>query len=187
MRAGPVRRARISPSPSREVPPNMPPADRSDRVRKTRRPRALRLIALYKLVKAMACLLLAAAAFRLVQPAVADRLDDWLASLTWATQHGLIASLVDKLATFGPKQFRLVGAAALTYMGLYAVQGLGLWFGQRWAEWLVVIETGLLLPFEVWQLSKQVSMLKLLVFLGNVLIVLYLAYLLRKQAANTTV
>lgn len=162
----------------------MPPADRP--ARQTPRPRALRLIAVYKFIKTAACLVLAAAAFRLVHPAVADRLDDWLASLTWATQHGFVANLVDKLATFGPKQFRLVGAAALTYMVLYAVQGLGLWFERRWAEWLVVIETGLLLPFEVWELSQRLSALKLLVFLGNVLIVLYLARVLRQQAAGRT-
>lgn len=166
-------------------PPNMPPtpADCPHPAPAARQWSALRAIAAYKFVKTAACLLLAAAAFHLVRPDVAAQFDQWLESLTWATRHGGIARLVDQLAAFGPTQFRLVGVAAVVYMVLYAVQGTGLWLGKRWAEYLVVIETGLLLPFEAWELAHRLSALKLLVFAANILIVLYLVRVLRAQGA----
>ncbi len=80
----------------------------------------------------------------------------------------------------GPHQFRVFGAAAVIYALLYAVQGLGLWFGKRWAEYLIVVETGLLLPLEIWELLQHFSPFKLVVLCANAVIVGYLIHVLRK-------
>ena len=120
------------------------------------RHRGLVVIALYKFVKMAACVLLAAAAFDLVRPEVAMHFEHWLESLTWATRQGIVMRSIDWLLGLGPKQFRIFGAAAAVYAALYAVQGFGLWFSKRWAEYLVVIETCLLLPFESLGISAPV-------------------------------
>ncbi|GAA0704119.1 DUF2127 domain-containing protein [Dokdonella soli] len=146
------------------------------------RPRALALIALYKLVKAVACTMLAAAAFDLVRPEVAAWFGGWLESLTWPTRHGFSMRAIDWLLGLGPHQFRLFGSAALVYAALYAVQGVGLWFGKRWAEYLVVAETSLLLPFEIWELLRRFSLFKLVVLVVNVAVIIYLIHLLRRRA-----
>lgn len=147
----------------------------------TRSPRALAVIALYKLVKMAACLALAAAAFDLLRPEVAEHFGRWLESLTWATRQGIVMRTVDWLLDLGPKQFRMFGIAAIVYAVLYAVQGLGLWFGKRWAEYLVVIETCLLLPFEIWELAHQFSAFRLAVLVANVAVAVYLIGLLRRH------
>ena len=141
-------------------------------------PVALRWIALYKFAKTLACVLLAMAAFHLLRADVADHFDRWLSSFTWAARHGLVAQAIDKLEALGPAQFRLVGATAITYAILYALEGVGLWLGKRWAAWLVVVESGLLLPFEGWSLWHHFSTFKLLLMLANVLVVLYLLHAL---------
>ncbi|NCT68164.1 MAG: DUF2127 domain-containing protein [Rhodanobacteraceae bacterium] len=141
-------------------------------------PRTLVLIALYKLFKAAACLVLAAVAFHLLQPAPAARFDHWLASLSWVSHHHLLVRAIAWLLGLGPHAFRLFGLVALGYAALYAVQGIGLWFGRRWAAYLVVVETGLLLPLEAWELAHRLTPLKLAVLAVNLAIVAYLVRML---------
>lgn len=147
------------------------------------RPRALALIAVYKLIKTAACLVLAFASFHLVRADVVARFDGWLESLAWTTRHALVVRLIDWLLGLGPHQYQLFGFAALAYATLYAVQGGGLWLGKRWAEYLVVIETGLLLPLELWELHHRFSAFKLIAFVVNVAVVLYLLRLLRTRSS----
>lgn len=159
-------------------------SDAATRSRATPRggiPRALVVIALYKLVKTAACLALAAAAFNLLRPGVELQFEHWLESLTWATRHGIVMRSVDWLLDLGPKQFRMFGVAALVYAALYALQGYGLWLGRRWAEYLVIIETCLLLPFELWELAHRFSTFKSFVLVVNVAVVIYLIALLRRH------
>ncbi|MEP7042049.1 MAG: DUF2127 domain-containing protein [Dokdonella sp.] len=143
-------------------------------------------IALFKLAKSVACIALAAMAFHLLQPDVAEHVGRWLESLTWATRHGVVMRAIQSFVDLGPQQFRVFGAAALTYAALYAVQGIGLWLGKRWAEYLIVIETGLLLPVEVWELQHRFSLFKLGVLLVNIAIVVYLIRVLRKPRTQAT-
>lgn len=148
---------------------------------KPRASRALAVIAVYKFVKMTACIALAAAAFNLLRPDFAGRFERWLESLAWVTRHGIVTHAIDSLLDLEPRQFRMFGIAALIYALLYAVQGLGLWFGKRWAEYLVIIETGLLLPIEVWELAHRYSIFKLIVLFANIAIMIYLIGLLRRR------
>lgn len=169
----------------RKMPPTTTPTTPSaatDDAAKSRRPRTLVAIAVYKLLKMMACIALASAAFHLLRPDVAARFSGWLESLAWVARHGLAMRAVEWLLGLGPHQFRLFGVSALVYAVLYAVQGLGLWFGKRWAEYLVVIETGMLLPWELFELTRHFSAFKLLVLIANLAIVVYLVRLLYRHA-----
>ncbi len=157
-------------------------AARSPAMAPTSVPRALVVIALYKLVKTAACLALAAVAFNLVHPEVELHFSRWLESLTWITRYGIVMRSIDWLLNLAPTQFRAFGMAALVYAALYAVQGYGLWFGKRWAEYLVIGETCLLLPVELWELAHRSSVLKVVVLVANVAVVVYLIGLLRRNA-----
>jgi uncharacterized membrane protein (DUF2068 family) len=59
------------------------------------------------------------------------------------------------------------------------VEAVGLWYGRRWAEYLTFIATSLLLPLEVYEIIHKGTVLKVIGFLVNVAVVLYL--LLRKR------
>jgi hypothetical protein len=57
--------------------------------------------------------------------------------------------------------------------------GLGLWKGKRWAEYLTVIATSTLIPFEVYDLARRLTMVRAAALVVNVAPVLYLAYRIR--------
>ena len=75
-----------------------------------------------------------------------------------------------------------VKAIALLAYGdavLSAVEGLALRAQRWWAPWLVVIATGSLLPWELWELMWRPTWIRLVLFILNVAVV---AYLLRGVA-----
>jgi len=66
------------------------------------------------------------------------------------------------------------GILALGYAALEGTEAYGLWHRRRWAEWLTVVATSLLLIPEVWALTKGTSLLKVGGLLVNLAIVAYL-------------
>jgi uncharacterized membrane protein (DUF2068 family) len=70
----------------------------------------------------------------------------------------------------------LLGYAAFFYAALFAAEGIGLYLRKHWAEYLVVIVSGSLLPFEVYELFNSAAWWKLGVLTGNLLIVGYLIH-----------
>lgn len=81
-------------------------------------------------------------------------------------------------------ELRIAGAVGIGYGLLEAVEGIGLWLDQLWAEYLTVIATSLLIPFEVYELVHRPSVWKAAGITVNILIVAYLTHLLRQRLAH---
>lgn len=71
---------------------------------------------------------------------------------------------------------QLAGLALLGYGSLQVVEGVGLWGGWRWAEYLTVVATGLFVPLEVYELLDGASALKATALTVNLAAVAYLVY-----------
>jgi uncharacterized membrane protein (DUF2068 family) len=91
---------------------------------------------------------------------------------------GLLHDL-DRLFTLRTGTLKEVGLALLAYAALEGVEAVGLWFAKRWAEYLTFISTTILLPLEVYEIINKGTPLKVIGFLINVAVVVYL--LLRKR------
>jgi len=89
------------------------------------------------------------------------------------SQHGIVHDL-QRLFAVSVTNLYLVAAAAAGYAALEGTEAVGLWLGRRWAEYLTFIATVVFVPYEVYELTKSVSWLKLLTLAINVLIVIYL-------------
>jgi uncharacterized membrane protein (DUF2068 family) len=87
--------------------------------------------------------------------------------------------VITRLHNLHAHTLRIAGVAAIGYGTLELVEGAGLWLDQLWAEYLTVIATSLLIPFEFYELAIRPSLWKAGGILVNVLIVLYLARALR--------
>ena len=61
------------------------------------------------------------------------------------------------------------------------MEGIGLYLRKGWAEWFVVIMTGSLLPLEVYEIIHHVTVLKILLTMGNLIILGYLIYVIRTK------
>ena len=78
-------------------------------------------------------------------------------------------------------EVRVAALFALGYGALELVEGTGLWLDQLWAEYLTVIATSLLVPFEVYELVRHPTVLKAGGLAVNLAIVAYLVHLLRRR------
>ncbi len=134
-------------------------------------------IVAYKLIKAT--LQLAGTALLLYEQskgsvfAFAESVEAWLRQVTFAV--GLVGPVANWLQAEATPKHLLVGICLLGLDGvLTSIEGVGLHFRQRWAAWLVVIATGMLLPFEVWELIRRFTLIRSAVLLINLAIVVYL-------------
>ena len=88
-------------------------------------------------------------------------------------RHGLLHEL-DNLFTTSSAHLHLLGGVLLAYAAVEGVEAVGLWKQQRWAEYLTFLVTSSLLPLEVYEITNRASPLKILAFVLNVVIVVYL-------------
>jgi uncharacterized membrane protein (DUF2068 family) len=70
----------------------------------------------------------------------------------------------------------LAGAAIAAYAALEGVEAIGLWLGRRWAEYLTFVATVVFVPYEIYELTKSVTTLKVLSLVINLAIVAYLLF-----------
>ena len=95
--------------------------------------------------------------------------------------------IVDYLHNLHAHELKIAAALAIGYGVLELVEGVGLWLDQIWAEYLVIVATSLLIPFELYELVRHPSPWKAAGILVNVLIVLYLVHLLRRRRRSRPV
>ena len=89
------------------------------------------------------------------------------------SNHGIVHDL-QRLFAVSTANLYLIGAGAAAYAALEGTEAVGLWLGRRWAEYLTLIATAVFVPYEVWELTKSISWLKILTLIINLLIVIYL-------------
>jgi uncharacterized membrane protein (DUF2068 family) len=70
----------------------------------------------------------------------------------------------------------VVAIAAIVYALLEGTEGVGLAMRRRWAEYLTVIATGILIPYEAYEVIHQATLFKVGALLLNLAVVGYLAY-----------
>jgi uncharacterized membrane protein (DUF2068 family) len=98
-------------------------------------------------------------------------------------QH-FIHRLVVRLHRLRAHELRIAALAAIGYGTLELVEGIGLWLDQLWAEYLTLIATSLFIPLELYELAIRPSLWKAGGITVNILIVAYLAFVLRRRLAR---
>ena len=87
--------------------------------------------------------------------------------------HGLLHEL-DNLFTTSSTHLHLLGAVLLAYGAIEGLEAVGLWYQRRWAEYLTFLVTTSLLPLEVYEIVNRTTPFKVLAFVINAAVVIYL-------------
>ena len=147
------------------------------------RDRVLLAIAAFKFVKAALFVVAALAAFGLLRPHVGELAQRWIATLAATYDNALtrrIVALVTRIASLDRHRLEIVGVLALCYAGLFVTEGIGLWRGRRWAEYLTVIATASLVPFELYEVTQHVTLPRVAALIVNLVVLAYLVRQLRR-------
>jgi uncharacterized membrane protein (DUF2068 family) len=98
--------------------------------------------------------------------------------LNLSAGHSIIVQLLLRVLVFvgNFSHVNVVAIGAIAYALLEGTEGVGLAMRRRWAEYLTVIATGLLIPYEVYEVIHHVTLFKVGALLLNLAVVGYLAY-----------
>jgi len=157
--------------------------DSHDEPRPAHKIDGLRLIALVKFGKAALLLATSYGLYRLLNAELVEHLHDWLNSLTDTFERRLLERALDWIDSLGRKRIHGLLVVTGIYTAILVTEGTGLWMRKLWAEWLTVIASASLIPFELYHLftNSHNPLAVLAATVLNIVIVIYLVGQLRKN------
>ena len=149
----------------------------------TRRERTwtIHFIALEKMLKGVVVIVIAVELLTFIN----SDIHAW--ALDFVDRHGIdagnrfVSSALERLVGVNNNQLITWSSIAAAYAALLFTEGLGLWFQKRWAEYLTVIGTALLIPLELFEIYEKFTWLRIGILIVNIFIVWYLATRLRDE------
>ena len=98
--------------------------------------------------------------------------------LLLATDANLVTRLIDQALVYLGfyKHQTTLALVIIGYALIELTEGIGLAMRRRWAEYLIVFATGLLIPYEAWEVVHKGTLLRVAGLALNIAIVAYLAY-----------
>jgi uncharacterized membrane protein (DUF2068 family) len=146
--------------------------------------RLLRLIAVFKFLKAGLLIALGIGAFKLLHKDLGSILEHWIEAMRLDPGERFLDAALAKASRVSPAQIKKVGVGSFIYAGLFLTEGTGLWLRKRWGEWFTIILTSSAVPIEIYEIHRHPSAVKVVVLALNVAVVAYLIYHLRSRDRN---
>jgi uncharacterized membrane protein (DUF2068 family) len=134
----------------------------------------LRWIGVYKLFKAVLAVVGGLMVLRLMHRSIPDMAVKWMGRLHIDPNSHAGHLLLRAAVEFKPRRLSWVAGILFVYVPLFVIEGIGLIRRRLWAEWLTVVSTAILIPPEVYELTRRVTWVRILILLVNVVVVLYL-------------
>jgi uncharacterized membrane protein (DUF2068 family) len=141
----------------------------------------LRIIALFKLAKALLFVCTGVGLLHFLNKDVEGRLQHLMESLHVDSDNHLAKWCLDEAGRLTNLKLASLSAVCFFYAALFGTEGTGLYLRKKWAEYFVVIVTGSLLPLEGYELWHKVNVAKVLLTIGNLIILGYLIYVIRRK------
>jgi len=140
------------------------------------------LIGVFKLFKGTLLTVAAAGALALTKPAVNDVIRQWVIAMDVGPFGRTIGDwLVNSVLGMHVNTLKAVAVGAGLYATLFFTEGAGLLFDKIWAEWMVVVTSAGLIPFEIMEIVRRHHPVAVAVLVLNVAIVVYLYFRVRQR------
>jgi uncharacterized membrane protein (DUF2068 family) len=142
--------------------------------RRDSRSPTLVLIAIFRLAKALVLAAACVGMLKLLEPESARRLQQWITALPFVENHPGLDGVARRITETSPGRIHFAALLAAGYAALFTVEGVGLILGRVWAEYLVIVATSSFVPFEIYELARRFTAVRLGALIVNVAIVAYL-------------
>lgn len=136
----------------------------------------LRLIAIYKLAHAVLFLAAAVGVLHLLNKDLETTMQNALNHLHVDSDNKIADWCLRQAGMVTNFKLESLSAVFLLYGLLFGTEGVGLYLKKRWAEYLVIVITGSLLPVEGYELWHSVNWFKIVIIIGNLGILGYLIH-----------
>ena len=141
------------------------------------RNRILLLIGLFKFVKAAALITAGILVIHFRNADLTKVALHWINKMRLDPHNHWVDMVLDHIALIHKKQMEMLAGGTFVYALLFAIEGIGLVLEKTWGEILVLVDTALLMPLEMYEITKKPDLLRIALLVGNALIFAYLVYL----------
>jgi len=131
-------------------------------------------IAIFKWCAALVLVLVGIGFLKLMHKDIETLVMLWADQLRVDPDNRYLGALLVKLHLLDEKKIEVLSGATFGYSALFLVQGTGLFFEKRWAEYLTVIATLSFVPVELYELAKKFSVPTCVILVINLAIALFL-------------
>jgi uncharacterized membrane protein (DUF2068 family) len=144
-----------------------------------RQRQVLKAVALFECFKGIFVALMGLCALALVHKDVWLYAESLLALFHISTDRRSAQLFLDFADNVTDARLWAAARIAFAYSALRFTEAYGLWKGRTWAEWVALVSGALLLPLEIRELSRGVTLLRSALFIGNLAVVLFMLYVIR--------
>jgi len=145
------------------------------------------LIAAYKGLQALLFVGVGIGAFRLLHKDLDDLLSQVALALRFNPESHFINFLLDKAALVNDPMLRRIGAVAFSYAALSLAEGIGLYMEKAWGELLTLGITASFLPWEIFEIFRRLTWVRVGLLIINKMVFLYLLKLVASRKQPTEI
>jgi uncharacterized membrane protein (DUF2068 family) len=139
------------------------------------------VIGILKLISGALALVVGLGLFRFLGHDPGPRAERIITHLGLDPHNHVIHALLSRVTGLDRTQLRALEAGTFFYAGLHLIEGIGLILRRDWAGYLVIVATSSLIPFEIYEIVRKPSPLRISLFVLNAAIVIYLIIALRRE------
>ena len=152
-------------------------------LRPQRRVRYLKIIAIFKILQGALLLCIGISLLFLHSRARwLDAISDWVDGELMVVHSRAVLYLLNKLQdAVAGGLLRVTGVVSLFYAAVLFTEGIGVYRQRRWAEMLMVIATGALIPLELRHVWFSPNAVAILILAANCFIVWFLYRVLQRE------
>jgi uncharacterized membrane protein (DUF2068 family) len=141
--------------------------------------RWLILIATFKLCQALLFAAVGFGALHLLHRDVGDQLARVADHLP---ESRFIDFLLDRASLIDDRMLMRIGALGFVCAGVNLIEGVGLYLELVWAEYLTLIVTGSFMPWEIFEIFRRITIVRVGLLTVNVLVFIYLLKLVMERS-----
>lgn len=136
--------------------------------------RWLLLIAVYKFFHALLFVAIGLGAHRLLHKDIADEIELLARHLRFDPESRLINFILEKASLINDPLLRRIGFVAFCYAAVTMAEGIGLYLEKAWGEILTLLITASFLPWEIYEIVRRLTWIRVSLLTINILVFLYL-------------
>ena len=143
------------------------------------------LIALYKGGQALLFCAVGFGALRLLHQDVGGVLFDLATAMRFSPESRLVNFILDQASLLDDPMLRRIGFVAFSYAAISLAEGIGLYLEKAWGEILTLLITASFLPWEIFEVIRRVTWLRVGLLVVNALVLLYLLKVIADRRGRT--
>lgn len=90
---------------------------------------------------------------------------------------------ISAVGSVSQSSLTLMAFGAAVYTSVRFIEAYGLWHNMRWTQWFALLSGAIYLPFELYEMIRHFSMLSVIVLLINLVVVMYMYFVLFPRRA----